>query len=476
MDLIYMNANREDVGVLMDYELDLAFGADENNFECRTQAKSHCCEAGYYLYSEGTEYGGIVDNIESDTAAGDVVYSGRTWHGILNSKVIEPDADKSHLILSGEANSVLGSLISRLNLSSLFTASVEDSGITINGYKMSRYIPGYDGIAKMLAAIGAKLRVTFRGGMVVLSAVARHDYSRDEEFDSDQLEMRIKRYHKPVNHLICLGGGEMTDRLVVHLYADEDGNISRTQMQTGLDEVSTTYDCSAITDEAELVAEGTDKLRDLLASDEVSVDFDADSDAYDVGDIVGAYDNITGLYISTEIKKKIVTIKNGKVTISLTPGTAKTNATKGTGGGGTGGSLDLDKVYPVGALFLSTNPTSPATMFGGTWERIEDVFLLAAGTAYAPGTTGGESTHTLTENELPNVSGAAEFRGWGSGASITDTSGVFERGTSDTNEALPFATGSPAQPTRTLTMTFGGNQPHNNMPPYFAIYVWQRTA
>jgi hypothetical protein len=55
MDLIYMNASKEDVGVLMDYELDLAFGADENNFECRIQANSHCCSAGYYLYYEATE-------------------------------------------------------------------------------------------------------------------------------------------------------------------------------------------------------------------------------------------------------------------------------------------------------------------------------------------------------------------------------------------------------------------------------------
>ena len=328
MDLIYMNTNREDVGVLMDYELDLAFGADENNFECRIQANSHCCAAGFYLYAEGTEYGGIIDNIESNTSAGEVAYSGRTWHGILNSKVIEPDAGKAHLILSGEANSVLGSLISRLNLSSLFTASEVDSGVTISGYKMSRYIPGYDGIRKMLESVGAKLRVTFRDGMVTLSAVAQHDYSQDEEFDSDQVEMRIKQYHKPVNHLICLGSGELEDRLVVHLYADAEGNISRKQTLAGLDEVSAIYEYSSTNTEDVLVEKGTEKLESLLTVDEVSIDFDADSDAYDVGDIIGAYDNITGVYISTPIQKKIVTIKNGKATVSLTPDTAKTASYK----------------------------------------------------------------------------------------------------------------------------------------------------
>lgn len=321
-----MNANKEDVGVLMDYELDLAFGSDENNFECRIQAASHCCSAGYYLYFEGTEYGGIIDNIESDTTTGEVVYSGRTWHGILNSKVIEPDSGEAYLYVSGEANAAIGTLIDRLDLSSMFQASSEASGLTIGSYKMNRYITGYDGISKMLSAIGAKLRVSFCGGMVTLSAVARHDYSADEEFDSDQVGMKIKRYYKPVNHLICLGGGELADRLVVHLYADVDGNISQTQTQTGLDEVSTIYEYSSITDEAELVEDGTEKLKSLLSADEVSVDFDADSDVYDVGDIVGAFDNITGLYISTEIKKKIVTIKNGQVTVSLTPDSAKSSA------------------------------------------------------------------------------------------------------------------------------------------------------
>lgn len=90
MDLIYTNAAREDQGVLHDYEFDLAFGADENNFECTVQIESHCMEAGSFLYIEGTEYGGIVDSVEVNTEQKTVTYSGRTWHGILESSVIQP--------------------------------------------------------------------------------------------------------------------------------------------------------------------------------------------------------------------------------------------------------------------------------------------------------------------------------------------------------------------------------------------------
>ena len=55
MDLIYMNESREDVNVLHEYNLDLAFGADENDFECTLDCEQHCCQEGYFLYFENTE-------------------------------------------------------------------------------------------------------------------------------------------------------------------------------------------------------------------------------------------------------------------------------------------------------------------------------------------------------------------------------------------------------------------------------------
>jgi hypothetical protein len=61
-----------------------------------------------------------------------------------------------------------------------------------------------------------------------------------------------------------------------------------------------------------------------------------------------------------------------------------------------------EKIYPVGSIYISANSTSPANLFGGTWEQIKDRFLLAAGGTYAAGSTGGEATHTLTVDEMPN--------------------------------------------------------------------------
>lgn len=320
MDLIFMNENKEDLGVLLDYEMDLAFGKDENNFECRIQSGTHCCNAGFYLYMEGTEYGGIIDGIKSDTELGEVTYQGRTWHGLLNSKVIEPASGSAYLVLSGEANAVIASILEALSLSDLFEASSASSGLTVSNYKMNRYIAGYDGIKKMLNTVGAKLNFSFEDGKVILSAVPKHDYTQDEEFDSDQIAFRVKKNYKTVNHLVCLGSGELTNRMVVHLFADASGNISRTQTQFGMDEYAAVYDYSAVESEEELISSGTEKLKSLWGQDELSVDLDDTSDTYGLGDIVGAYDNITKISAAAEITKKIVTIKNGQITISYEVG------------------------------------------------------------------------------------------------------------------------------------------------------------
>ena len=350
-----MNSNKEDLGVLLDYEMDLAFGADENDFECVLHAESHCCKAGYYLYIENTEYGGLIDSIKSDTANGEVVYSGRTWHGILNSKVLEPDAGTAYLTVSGEVNKVLASLIARVGLSDLFEASSDDSGLTISSYKMNRYIGGYDGITKMLATVDARIKAVFKNGKVVLSAVKKHDYSRDEEFDSDQIGFTIKKNYNTVNHLICLGSGELAERLVVHLYVDKNGNISRTQTQFGVEEVSDIYEYSSLSTAEELVSEGTKHLKELIDSDEVKIDFGEDADSYEVGDVVGAYDNVTGLYITSKVAKKIVTIKNGQITISLIPDTPSAGGSQEVGGGT--GSAGVDGVGILGVEVFQDSDT-----------------------------------------------------------------------------------------------------------------------
>lgn len=119
--------------------------------------------------------------------------------------------------------------------------------------------------------------------------------------------------------------------------------------------------------------------------------------------------------------------------------------------------------YPVGSIYLSVNSTNPSTLFGGTWQRIQDVFLLAAGSQYSAGSTGGEAEHTLTVKEMPSHNHSATFN--------TIDSPVFSR-----YYALVETERVESQKYQNTTSNTGGNQPHNNMPPYLVVYMWQRTA
>ena len=127
-----------------------------------------------------------------------------------------------------------------------------------------------------------------------------------------------------------------------------------------------------------------------------------------------------------------------------------------------------NQMYPVGSLYFSTNSTSPATIYGGTWERYGKgrtlVSVNESDTDFTAGKTGGEKTHVLTVDEMPKhrhrVGKFATMRGGGTwdcdkigGAQLQDAK---------------VADGH--------TDYAGTSKAHNNMPPYIAVYLWRRTA
>ncbi len=225
MDLTFANEEREDIGVLKGYSLDLAYGRSENDFELMLPLKKHCLKEGYLIYVENEEYGGIVDRIEVAEDEKEITYKGRTWHGIIESKVICPSDGQDYMIVYGEANKVLQQLIEVLDLSELFEASEFDSGIEIIAYQFPRYCCAYNAMLDMLELHNAKLSLIYKMGKVVLSASNIVDYSLDEEFDDDVLSFVMEKNYRPINHLICLGEGDLKDRKVIHLFTDENGGV-----------------------------------------------------------------------------------------------------------------------------------------------------------------------------------------------------------------------------------------------------------
>lgn len=137
--------------------------------------------------------------------------------------------------------------------------------------------------------------------------------------------------------------------------------------------------------------------------------------------------------------------------------------------------LDFDKIYPIGSIYISANSTNPHDLFGGTWEQLRDRFLLGCGTK-TNGTTGGEENHTLSINEMPSHNHFyMASTDWGSGEGQPQI--AFPAWSWRCRPGQDFTQISSQQTHLGEGSTdTGGNQAHNNMPPYLAVYMWKRIS
>ena len=275
MDLIYTDSSREDLGVLQGYKLDEAFGKDENDFEITTDLLNTQLQEDYFIYIEGTEYGGIIDSVAPDTSKNTIVYSGRTWHGILNSKVIET------LTLYGDIHDSLRAIISQIGLTSLFEVKEGLSGIESYDFQFTgenSYVRAYDGILKLCDWCNAKLKMKWKDKKILIWCELVKNYSIDEEFDTSKLELKLKKKYNVCNHLILVSKNEDKLEYIIHLFTDYAGNVQpyklvetpsqdseyittkENQFVTGEDEITKILECSVSVDTNYLIL--TDKPDD----------------------------------------------------------------------------------------------------------------------------------------------------------------------------------------------------------------------
>ena len=326
MVLVVHDPERGDLRELLDFELDLAFGSDENAFEL-TCAEGLAPAEGQVVFVDATEYGGVVDETSYDAgrdATGTVTCKGRTWHGVLAGKRLLPDSGSGYLSVSGKAGDVLASLVERMGLSGLFSAASDDTAVS---YTFERFCDGYSGLKAMAKANGRKVSMRRRGGKVELSLPPAVDYA--SKVDSDLLDFTLTSVHRCVNHLVCAGTGELEDRAVVHFYADSAGNVSHTQSLFGVDEIAALYDYSNA-DEEKLEEEGRKKLQEYQTQGSVEVEAHDDIDV-DVGDVISARDNAHGRTVTATVAKKIVKVSRGVATYSYEVGSETTTKTSSSG-------------------------------------------------------------------------------------------------------------------------------------------------
>ena len=332
MVLVVHDPERGDLRELLDFELDLAFGSDENAFEL-TCAEGLAPAEGQVVFVDATEYGGVVDETSYDAgrdATGTVTCKGRTWHGVLAGKRLLPDEGSARLSVSGKAGDVLASLVERMGLSGLFSAASDDTAVS---YTFERFCDGYSGLKAMAKANGRKVSMRRRGGKVELSLPPAMDYA--SKVDSDLLDFTLTSVHRCVNHLVCAGTGELEDRAVVHFYADAAGNVSHTQTLFGVDEITALYDYSNA-DEEKLEERGRKKLQEYQTRGSVEVEAHDDIDV-DVGDVISARDNAHGRTVTATVAKKIVKVSRGVATYSYEVGSETTTKTSSSGKAESGG-------------------------------------------------------------------------------------------------------------------------------------------
>lgn len=191
--------------------------------------------------------------------------------------------------------------------------------------------------------------------------------------------------------------------------------------------------------------------------------------SHTIGDVTGLQQrlnelsstNTSGIYLDTAPASP----KNGDILIDTTDNTA---------------SDLVNKIYPVGSIYISVVNTNPTTFFGGTWEAFaQGRTLVGVGSDSDFNTSmkvGGEKAHTLTKQELPRVDAKFYIHGEGDGTIFHS----FQGDATGTKVESKFRnSGNPnnwASSYKSIGVNFGGDQPHNNMQPYITTYMWRRTA
>ena len=320
--VILADPNRKELGSIQNANVTVDLNGNRN-FSVQIARSNWIPELtfSYYIYIPGTEYGGIIGQVLTDTTLDYVELKGHSWRGRLAKKVIEPPAGQDYKKVSGELHTVMKNMIEPAfggneGTGSIFYVPDTDTGVTVSNYQFDRYCTLLDGITKMLKSKGYKLQITFRRnagepGKVFVEAVPIVDYSPEIELSKDcQLNYTMEDIRDGVNHLVVTGKGELQDRNVLHLYVQKDGSIGKKQYYTGLDEIAEVYENTS-TETEELEKTSTEKLQELMNKQTFKMDVAALGIDVNIGDIVGGRDYLTGMYMSKPVENITYAITNG---------------------------------------------------------------------------------------------------------------------------------------------------------------------
>ena len=304
MALIIFNTERHDVGTAKPFALDIEAGG-ENWMSVTLE------ESGVYgAYVPGTEFGGLLEKVTETTDTRLIKYEGHTWRGLLSQKVLEPPPGADYYTTpAGDAQDVLETLIGG-RFDWLIRAAAR-AGVSVTAHQYSRYCTILEAIEELCRDNNLKLELeadNHDGYTICLAALTPAVNIGAVYGEDSRYKMRWTDDGTGINHLICLGSGELRDRYVLNLYADTAGNISTTKTITGLAERTAVYDYGSIESNADLEKEGRKRFRELLSSRRLEVD--EFPDALKIGDSITSRRG--DFSYAAPIDRIIVKCKNGR--------------------------------------------------------------------------------------------------------------------------------------------------------------------
>ena len=251
------------------------------------------------IFAEGTEFGGEVSGYTIDLDEGTVKYTGRTWRGTLSQWIIEPPAGEDYRVVSGNLKVIMDSL----PMSDYI--EVEQTEYSVGTFQFNRYVNVFEGMTSLMGAVAANLRAGIEfhedgngSGKAVLTFRPARDLTDlvevSQDYDS-RVQLKITVDGDTPRELICLGQGELHEREVIRLYADDDWNISTTAIQ-GAYPVET-YDYSSSTD---LLNDGMKHYRELIGNHR-QIDLQVGDFDVRLSDIVAGKDVFTGEKVTAEV-------------------------------------------------------------------------------------------------------------------------------------------------------------------------------
>lgn len=308
----YTDNDLKEQGILKNASIDAEVGkydTSSNDFELQIAINSwdRTFNTGSIFYLIETEFGGYVDSKKVDTSKKSITLKGKTFRGLLEKEYVQPATAEAYYVAQGEANTIINDLIKGRFDSLYVVDNIGLSDITVN-YQM-RDINLLEAIEKMLynAEIKSRLDVSFHDGQVHLQALPIIDLSELLQYDQSYgITMIAETPSNKYNHILALGKGELTERLRVNLYLQDDNTWTKQEntSYSNFNRITYKYDNSNEEDESKLIEGAIEATEKANGTSNLQVTFTSDN--ADLFDIVGAKEEITQLSFKEQITKKIL--------------------------------------------------------------------------------------------------------------------------------------------------------------------------